>query len=95
VTTRDLDRQDPGAANRQGSLLAVQGAVAGARLAYQRTIDSGDLDAAPGAASNLGLLLAGQGDVTGAKAAYQQAINSGHHDAAARAAVNLRSLPWW
>lgn len=47
MTRRELDGQDPRAANSQGSQLAAQGAVADACVAFQRAIDSGHLKAAP------------------------------------------------
>ena len=48
----------------------------GAKDAYQKAIDSGDIRAAAVAAAPLGVLLAEQGDVQGAKDALQKATAS-------------------
>ena len=92
VTLLDAVERTPKAAVNLGLLLAEQGDVVGARVAYQRAIDSGHTEEAPRAAVNLGLLLAEQGDVDGARVAYQRAIDSGHTDEAPRAALNLGVL---
>ncbi len=74
-----------------GVLLREEGDIAGAKVAFRQTIDSGDAYLVPFAAANLGALLAGQGDVA-AKAALQQAIDSGHADAAPMAMTELGAL---
>ena len=80
------------AANNLGLLLRQEGDVSGARVAFQRAMDSGDADVVPRAANNLGSLLREQRDIRGARAAYQRAIDSGHPDVVPRAANNLGSL---
>jgi tetratricopeptide (TPR) repeat protein len=82
----------PYASRNLGVLLKEQGDLAGAKVAYQRAIDSGHPDEAPMAAFNLGVLLKEQGDLAGAKVAYQRAIDSGHPDQASKAALGLGVL---
>ncbi|MGH8513372.1 MAG: tetratricopeptide repeat protein, partial [Gammaproteobacteria bacterium] len=67
---------------------------AGARVAYERAIDSGhdDKNSAPRAALMLGAVLQQQDDFAGARRALQQAISSGHPDAAPMAARSLATL---
>jgi tetratricopeptide (TPR) repeat protein len=80
------------AAVRLGELLEKQGNVAGARVAFQRALDSGHTEAAPKAAVSLGELLEKQGDVAGALAAFQWALDSGHVTWAPQAANSLKRI---
>jgi len=79
----------PMAAFNLGVLLAEQGDLEEAKVAYKQAIDSSIPKVAAGAASNLGMLLRKQDDTEGAIAAYKRAADSGDPEVAPRAAVNL------
>jgi non-ribosomal peptide synthetase-like protein len=86
---------DPDAAPRAaidlGVLLAVQGDVHGARLAFARAASSGHPEA-PWAVIGLGLLLEALGDLAYARDAYRYVAASGHAQAAPVAHRHLEAL---
>lgn len=86
---------DPDAAPRAaidlGGLLAVQGDVHGARVAFARAASSGHPEA-PWAVIGLGLLLEALGDLAYARDAYRYVAASGHAQAAPVAHRHLEAL---
>jgi tetratricopeptide (TPR) repeat protein len=84
-----LRMRSPQKAIELGNSLRAAGDVEGARQAYQRAIDSGDLHAVPAGEWSTGALLLDTGDVAGACAAFRRAISSGHPAWSVRAALNL------
>jgi tetratricopeptide (TPR) repeat protein len=86
---------DPDAAPRAsidlGVLLAVQGDVDGARVAFARAASSGHREA-PWAVIGLGLLLEALGDRAYARDAYRFVVESGHAQAAPVADRHLTAL---
>jgi tetratricopeptide (TPR) repeat protein len=84
-----LRMRSPRKAIELGNSLRAAGDVEGARQAYQRAIDSGDLHAVPAGEWATGALLLDTGDVAGACAAFRRAISSGHPAWSVRAALNL------
>jgi tetratricopeptide (TPR) repeat protein len=86
---------DPDAAPRAsidlGVLLAVQGDVDGARMAFARAASSGHREA-PWAVIGLGLLLEALGDRAYARDAYRFVVESGHAQAAPVADRHLKAL---
>jgi tetratricopeptide (TPR) repeat protein len=87
-----LRMRSPRKAIELGNSLRTAGDVEGARQAYQRAIDSGDLHGAPAGEWSTGALLLDAGDVAGASAAFRRAIDSGHPAWSVRAALNLADL---
>jgi tetratricopeptide (TPR) repeat protein len=84
-----LMMRSPRKAIELGNSLRTAGDVEGARQAYQRAIDSGDLHGAPAGEWSTGALLLEAGDAAGACAAFRRAIDSGHPAWSVRAALNL------
>lgn len=84
-----LRMRSPRKALELGNSLRADGDAEGARQAYQRAIDSGDIHAVPAGEWSTGALLLEAGDVAGASAAFRRAIDSGHPAWSVRAAVNL------
>jgi tetratricopeptide (TPR) repeat protein len=84
-----LRMRSPRKAIELGNSLRAEGDLEGARQAYQRAIDSGDLHAVPAGEWSTGVLLLDVGDVAGACAAFRRAISSGHPAWSVRAALNL------
>jgi non-ribosomal peptide synthetase-like protein len=86
---------DPDAAPRAsidlGVLLAVQGDIDGARMAFARAASSGHREA-PWAVIGLGLLLEALGDRAYARDAYRFVVESGHAQAAPVADRHLKAL---
>jgi tetratricopeptide (TPR) repeat protein len=77
------------AALELGELLAGQGDAEGARQAYLRAADSGEVRVAPTAMLMLGNLHRDLRDIDAAKAAFHRAMDSGDDDIAPKAASNL------
>jgi tetratricopeptide (TPR) repeat protein len=75
-----------------GLLLRESADWTGARVAYQRALDSGDPDVGPRAAVNLGVMLTELGNLAAAQVAYQQALESGDPEAGARAILGMSLL---
>ena len=84
-----LRMRSPRKAIELGNSLRRAGDVEGARQAYLRAIDSGDLHGAPAGEWSIGVLLLDIGDLVGACAAFRRAISSGHPAWSMRAALNL------
>jgi tetratricopeptide (TPR) repeat protein len=84
--------RSPRKAIELGNSLRTAGDIEGARQAYQRAIDSGDLHAVPAGEWSTGALLLDAGDVAGACAAFRRAISSGHPAWSVRAALNLAEV---
>lgn len=75
-----------------GVLSVAQDDADGARVAFQRALDTGQGDIAAKAAFNLGLLHHTHGEPEAAIAAYRQAISSGDPDYGPMAANNMAQV---
>lgn len=89
VALATLRLRGPEKALELGDSLLERGDVEGAQLAYQRAIDSGDVNGAPAGAWSMGMLLRKAGDMPGASASFRRAIDSGHPAWSPRAAIDL------
>jgi tetratricopeptide (TPR) repeat protein len=75
-----------------GERLHGVGDVDGARRAFQRAIDSGDVHGSPAGLWWMATLVRGVGDTAGATEFFQRAVESGHPTWSARAAIDLAAL---
>lgn len=87
-----LKWRSPASAISLGDRLRRAGDVDGARLAFQRAIDSGDVHGSPSGLWWMAALLRGTGDSDGAVEYFTRAVESGHPAWSTRAAVDLAEL---
>jgi tetratricopeptide (TPR) repeat protein len=87
-----LKWRSPENATSLGVRLRGVGDVDGAQLAFQRTIDSGDVHGSPAGLWWMATLLRDIGDSGSATEFYERAVESGHPAWSARAAIDLAGL---
>jgi tetratricopeptide (TPR) repeat protein len=87
-----LKWRSPVSAISVGERLLGQGHTDGARVAFQRAIDSGHVDGAPAGMWWMATLLRHSGDNVGATEFFARAIEFGHRAWSPRAAVDLAAL---